>query len=95
MKIIKSFGDEEARKWILHAIAERKDNVVLEDYYSDEMKEILEKYTNKGEYKTGLLNFYYNRSSDDKEKFFDELRKLSKKDKCIYILLEQIKKRFK
>ena len=91
----KSFGDEEARKWILHAIAERKDNVVLEDYYSDEMKEILEKYTNKGEYKTGLLNFYYNRSSDDKEKFFDELRKLSKKDKCIYILLEQIKKRFK
>ena len=91
----KSFGDEEARKWILHTIAERKDNVVLEDYYSDEMKEILEKYTNKGEYKTGLLNFYYNRSSDDKEKFFDELRKLSKKDKCIYILLEQIKKRFK
>lgn len=91
----KSFGEYESKKWILHTVAEKKENVVLEDYYSDEMKEILEKYTNKGEYKTGLLNFYYNRSSDDKEKFFDELRKLSKKDKCIYILLEQIKKRFK
>lgn len=91
----KSFGEYESKKWILHTVAEKKENVVLEDYYSDEMKEILEKYTNKGEYKTALLNFYYNRSFDDKEKFFDELKKLSKKDKCIYILLEQIKKRFK
>ena len=89
----KNFGDEESKKWILHKLAERKDNIVLEDYYSNEMKEIIEKYIDKKDYKTGLLNFYYNRSFEDKERFFDELRKLNKKDKGIYILLEQIKKR--
>ena len=52
-----------------------------------------EKYIDKKDYKTGLLNFYYNRNSEDKQKFSDELKKLSKKDKGIYILLEQIKKR--
>ena len=57
------------------------------------MKEIIEKYTDKKEHKTGLLNFYYNRDLEDKQKFFDELKKLSKRDKGIYILLEQIKKR--
>ena len=57
------------------------------------MKEIIKKYIDKKDYKTGLLNFYYNRSFEDKERFFDELRKLNKKDKGIYILLEQIKKR--
>ena len=89
----KNFGDEESKKWILHKLAERKDNIVLEDYYSNEMKEIIEKYIDKKDYKTGLLNFYYNRNSEDKQKFSDELKKLSKKDKGIYILLEQIKKR--
>ncbi|EHI79691.1 hypothetical protein HMPREF9093_00051 [Fusobacterium sp. oral taxon 370 str. F0437] len=89
----KNFGDEESKKWILHKLAERKDNIVLEDYYSNEMKEIIKKYIDKKDYKTGLLNFYYNRSFEDKERFFDELRKLNKKDKGIYILLEQIKKR--
>ena len=57
------------------------------------MKEIIEKYIDKKDYKTGLLNFYYNRNPEDKQKFSDELKKLSKKDKGIYILLEQIKKR--
>nr|DAX54444.1 MAG TPA: putative ATP-dependent endonuclease [Caudoviricetes sp.] len=89
----KNFGDEESKKWILHKLAERKDNIVLEDYYSNEMKEIIEKYIDKKDYKTGLLNFYYNRNPEDKQKFSDELKKLSKKDKGIYILLEQIKKR--
>ena len=89
----KNFGDEESKKWILHKLAERKDNIVLEDYYSNEMEEIIKKYIDKKDYKTGLLNFYYNRSFEDKERFFDELRKLNKKDKGIYILLEQIKKR--
>lgn len=89
----KNFGDEESKKWILHKLAERKDNIVLEDYYSNEMKEIIKKYIDKKDYKTGLLNFYYNRNSEDKQKFSDELKKLSKKDKGIYILLEQIKKR--
>ena len=89
----KNFGDEESKKWILHKLAERKDNIVLEDYYSNEMKEIIEKYIDKKDYKTGLLNFYYNRNHEDKQKFSDELKKLSKKDKGIYILLEQIKKR--
>ena len=89
----KNFGDEESKKWILHKLAEKKEDIVLEDYYSNEMKEIIEKYIDKKDYKTGLLNFYYNRSLEDKEKFFDELRKLNKKDKGIYILLEQIKKR--
>ena len=89
----KNFGDEESKKWILHKLAERKDNIVLEDYYSNEMKEIIEKYIDKKDYKTGLLNFYYNRDLEDRQKFSDELKKLSKKDKGIYILLEQIKKR--
>lgn len=89
----KNFGDEESKKWILHKLAERKDNIVLEDYYSNEMKEIIKKYIDKKDYKTGLLNFYYNRNPEDKQKFSDELKKLSKKDKGIYILLEQIKKR--
>lgn len=89
----KNFGDEESKKWILHKLAEKKDNIVLEDYYSNEMKEIIEKYIDKKDYKTGLLNFYYNRNLEDKQKFSDELKKLSKKDKGIYILLEQIKKR--
>ena len=89
----KNFGDEESKKWILHKLAEKKEDVVLEDYYSNEMKEIIEKYTDKKEHKTGLLNFYYNRDLEDKQKFFDELKKLSKRDKGIYILLEQIKKR--
>lgn len=89
----KNFGNEESKKWILHKLAEKKEDIVLEDYYSDEMKEIIEKYTDKKEHKTGLLNFYYNRDLEDKQKFSDELKKLSKKDKGIYILLEQIKKR--
>ena len=89
----KNFGDEESKKWILHKLAEKKEDVVLEDYYSNEMKEIIEKYTDKKEHKTGLLNFYYNRDLEDKQKFFDELKKLSKRDKGIYILLEQIMKR--
>ena len=92
-KYKKNFGDEESKKWILHKLAEKKEDVVLEDYYSNEMKEIIEKYTDKKEHKTGLLNFYYNRDLEDKQKFSDELKKLSKKDKWIYILLEQIKKR--
>lgn len=89
----KNFGDEESKKWILHKLTEKKDNIVLEDYYSNEMKEIIEKYIDKKDYKTGLLNFYYNRNLEDKKKFSDELKKLTKKDKGIYILLEQIKKR--
>ena len=89
----KNFGDEESKKWILHKLAEKKEDIVLEDYYSNEMKEIIEKYIDKKDYKTGLLNFYYNRDPEDKQKFSDELKKLSKKDKGIYILLEQIKKR--
>lgn len=89
----KNFGDEESKKWILHKLAEKKEDVVLEDYYSNEMKEIIEKYTDKKEHKTGLLNFYYNRGLEDKQKFSDELKKLNKKDKGIYMLLEQIKKR--
>lgn len=89
----KNFGDEESKKWILHKLAEKKEDIVLEDYYSNEMKEIIEKYIDKKDYKTGLLNFYYNRNPEDKQKFSDELKKLSKKDKGIYILLEQIKKR--
>lgn len=89
----KNFGDEESKKWILHKLAEKKEDIVLEDYYSNEMKEIIEKYIDKKDYKTGLLNFYYNRDLEDRQKFSDELKKLSKKDKGIYILLEQIKKR--
>ena len=89
----KNFGDEESKKWILHKLAEKKEDIVLEDYYSNERKEIIEKYIDKKDYKTGLLNFYYNRDLEDRQKFSDELKKLSKKDKGIYILLEQIKKR--
>ena len=89
----KNFGDEESKKWILHKLAEKKEDIVLEDYYSNEMKEIIEKYIDKKDYKTGLLNFYYNRDLEERQKFSDELKKLSKKDKGIYILLEQIKKR--
>lgn len=89
----KNFGDEESKKWILHNLAEKREDIVLEDYYSNEMKEIIEKYIDKKDYKTGLLNFYYNRDFEDRQKFSDELKKLSKKDKGIYILLEQIKKR--
>ena len=89
----KNFGDEESKKWILHKLPEKREDIVLEDYYSNEMKEIIEKYIDKKDYKTGLLNFYYNRDLEDRQKFSNELKKLSKKDKGIYILLEQIKKR--
>ena len=72
----KNFGDEESKKWILHKLAEKKEDIVLEDYYSNEMKEIIEKYIDKKDYKTGLLNFYYNRDLEDRQKFSDELKKI-------------------
>lgn len=89
----KEFGENESQKWIFHKIPEKKNDVVLEDYYNDEMKQILEKYSNNKDYKTGLINLYYSDSEEDKRNFCNELKKLSKKDKPVSILTNQINKR--
>ena len=67
--------------------------MVLEDYYNDGIKNILKAYTDSGDYKAALINFYYSNDEENRIKFFNELIKMSKKNENIYILLEQIKKR--
>ena len=89
----KEFGNHESKKWILHKLSTKQDNVVLEDYYNDGIKNILKTYTDSGDYKAALINFYYSNDEENRKKFFNELIKMSKKNENIYILLEQIKKR--
>ena len=89
----KEFGLHESKKWILHKLSTKQDDVVLEDYYNDEIKNILKTYTDSNDYKAALINFYYSNDQENKKFFFNELAKMSKKNENIYILLEQIKKR--
>lgn len=89
----KEFGENESRKWILHKIPEKKDDVVLEDYYNDEMRQILEIHSDNKDYKIGLINLYYSDNEENKRNFYNELKKLSKKDKPVSILINQINKR--
>lgn len=89
----KEFGNHESKKWILHTLSTKQDNVVLEDYYNDGIKNILKAYTDSGDYKAALINFYYSNDEENRIKFFNELIKMSKKNENIYILVEQIKKR--
>lgn len=83
------YGEMESKKWILHKSRDKKENVVLEDYYSDKMKEILMKYPNG--IKTGLIEFYYSENTEDKKDFLEEIKKLNKDKQDISILINQIK----
>ena len=71
---------------------EKKD-IVLESYYSPKIKEILEKYPNG--IKTGLIEFYYSATSEEKEIFYKELKDLNRKKEDIHILINQIKSKLK
>ena len=88
------YGERESKKWILHKSRDReKKDIVLESYYSPKIKEILEKYPNG--IKTGLIEFYYSATSEEKEIFYKELKDLNKKGEDIHILINQIKSKLK
>ena len=88
------YGERESKKWILHKSRDReKKDIVLESYYSPKIKEILEKYPNG--IKTGLIEFYYSATSEEKEIFYKELKDLNRKGEDIRILINQIKSKLK
>ena len=91
----KKFGVYESKKWIKHDINnEDKEIRSLEDYYNEEMKEILNNYTKdsyKDKYKVAIGNFFYEAKKDDLNKFIN----LVKEDKNIRILVEKINKKLK
>ena len=66
----------------------------MEDYYSEEMKEILNNYTKetyKDKYKVSIVNFFYESKKDDLNKFIN----LVKENKNIKILVEKINGKLK
>ena len=66
----------------------------MEDYYSEEMKEILNNYTKetyKDKYKVAIGNFFYESKKDDLNKFIN----LVKENKNIKILVEKINGKLK
>ena len=91
----KKFGVYESKKWIKHDINnEDKEIRYLEDYYNEEMKEILNNYTKdsyKDKYKVAIGNFFYEAKKDDLNKFIN----LVKEDRNIRILVEKINKKLK
>ena len=88
------YGERESKKWILHRSKDKgKQDIVLESYYSPKIKEILEKYPNG--IKTGLIEFYYSATSEEKEIFYKELKDLNRKKEDIHILINQIKSKLK
>ena len=88
------YGKRESKKWILHRSKDKgKQDIVLESYYSPKIKEILEKYPNG--IKTGLIEFYYSATSEEKEIFYKELKDLNRKKEDIHILINQIKSKLK
>ena len=70
------YGEKESRKWILHKSKnkDRKNNMILEDYYNNKMKEMLLRYSN--EIKTGIIGFYYSATEEEKREFYEELNNL-------------------
>ena len=88
------YGERESKKWILHKSKNKeKKDIVLESYYSPKIKEILEKHPNG--IKTGLIEFYYSATSEEKEIFYKELKDLNRKGEDIHILINQIKSKLK
>ena len=88
----KNFGVDESKKWIKHD--KNKEIKFLEDYYSEEMKEILNNYTKetyKDKYKVAIGNFFYESKKDDLNKFIN----LVKENKNIKILVEKINGKLK
>ena len=88
----KKFGLVESKKWIKHDI--NKEIKVLEDYYSEEMKGILNNYTKdtyKDKYKVAIGNFFYEAKKDDLNAFIN----LVKNDKNIEILVKKINGKLK
>ena len=83
------YGEIESKKWILHKSRDKKENIVLEDYYSDKMKEILLKYPNG--IKTGLIELYYSENEENKKEFLEEIKKLYNSKQDIRVLINQIK----
>ena len=83
------YGEIESKKWILHKSRDKKENIVLEDYYSDKMKEILLKYPNG--IKTGLIKLYYSENEENKKEFLEEIKKLYNSKQDIRVLINQIK----
>nr|DAK45194.1 MAG TPA: putative ATP-dependent endonuclease [Caudoviricetes sp.] len=83
------YGEIESKKWILHKSRDKKENIVLEDYYSDKMKEILLKYPNG--IKTGLIELYYSENEENKKEFLEEIKKLYNNKQDIRVLINQIK----
>ena len=83
------YGEIESKKWILHKSRDKKENIVLEDYYGDKMKEILLKYPNG--IKTGLIELYYSENEENKKEFLEEIKKLYNSKQDIRVLINQIK----
>ena len=87
------YGENESKKWLSHKSRNNKEDMVLEDYYNQEMKDILSKYNN--DIKTGLIDFYYSGTEEDKKIFYEELKKLKKGKEDISILIDMINSKFK
>jgi hypothetical protein len=88
------YGEKESRKWILHKSKnkDRKNNMILEDYYNNKMKEMLLRYSN--EIKTGIIGFYYSATEEEKREFYEELNNLKKNGEDLEILINQINSKF-
>lgn len=88
------YGEKESRKWILHKSKnkDRKNNMILEDYYNNKMKDMLLKYSN--EIKTGIIGFYYSATEEEKREFYEELNNLKKNGEDLEILINQINSKF-
>lgn len=82
------YGENESKKWVLHELKNKKENVEIEDYYSDKMNEILKTYAK--DLKTGIVDLYYD-DSGKRKCFIEEIQKINKSKSDINILIEKIK----